>query len=86
MHKLLLDKVIANCIKRQKEGDNPTEKPFSTEILEDAVIQLYTHPKPIAEIQAEALEKAAEAFTCIAPDINPFYELQNMAAKLRKGE
>ena len=49
-------------------------------------VPLYTHAQDVAEIQAEALEKAAEAFTCIAPDINPFYELQNMAAKLRKGE
>ena len=82
MHKLLLDKVIANCIKRQKEGDNPTEKPFSTEILEDAVIQLYTHPKPIAEIQAEALEKIYARYSHGISGLN----LQREIAKLRKGD
>lgn len=40
MHPLMLAKVIERCRLRQSEGDHPSEPAFSSEVLEDAIVQL----------------------------------------------
>lgn len=53
MHKLMLEVIIADCRKREKEGDGcKVTPPHATEHLEDAVMQLDT------ECQALRADKA----------------------------
>lgn len=54
MHELMLKEVIKTCRQREREGDCPTVKAFSVEILEGAVIQLADRLKIVLDPDTES--------------------------------
>lgn len=54
MHPLMVKEIVARCLQREVEGDNPTVPPFTVEQLENCVIQLASDSASPAEAIGEA--------------------------------